>query len=108
MHLVCGLSLYRHNGKSVRIRKNYSTSNVKHNHKLFYGDLLSFIQVAATLCFYHFYFLLPFEDHLHHLLCFCSGIRTTDSSCCAKLCVLYQPEWYAYDPEDTVKLQMHI
>lgn len=48
MHLVSGLSR-RHNGKSMRIRKNYSTSSMKHNHKLFCGDLLSFIQVPATL-----------------------------------------------------------
>ncbi|XP_056896334.1 rho GTPase-activating protein 4a [Takifugu flavidus] len=37
----------RHNGKSLYIRKNYSTSNIKHNHKLFYGDLLSFIQASG-------------------------------------------------------------
>lgn len=55
VHLMCGLSLYRYNGKSVRIRKNYLTSNFKHNHKLFYGDLLSFIQVPATPFFFFFF-----------------------------------------------------
>uniref|UniRef100_H2UQB1 Rho GTPase activating protein 4a n=1 Tax=Takifugu rubripes TaxID=31033 RepID=H2UQB1_TAKRU len=32
---------------SLYIRKNYSTSSIKHNHKLFYGDLLSFIQASG-------------------------------------------------------------
>lgn len=45
---MCGPSLYRYNGKSVRIRKNYLNSNMKHNHKLFCGDLLSFIQVPSA------------------------------------------------------------
>uniref|UniRef100_H3DCA3 Rho GTPase activating protein 4a n=1 Tax=Tetraodon nigroviridis TaxID=99883 RepID=H3DCA3_TETNG len=47
VHVVCTLSLHRHSGKSVRIRKNYSTLNIKHNHKLFCGDLLSFIQASG-------------------------------------------------------------
>lgn len=92
VHVVCTLSLHRHSGKSVRIRKNYSTLNIKHNHKLFCGDLLSFIQVfllKKLVFIFSYYFLLAFVDQLHHLLCFCVGIRTTDSSCCAKLCVLY-------------------
>lgn len=60
----------------------------------------------AAFCFGFFYTLLAFEDPFHHCLCLCLGIRTTDSSCCAKLCVLYQPEWYARGPEDTVTMQM--
>lgn len=91
--------LYRHNGKSLYIRKNYSTSSIKHNHKLFHGDLLSFIQVLAatfgSFTFFNLYFysLLTFRIQLSDHLCFCSGIRTTDSRRCAKLCVLYQSEW---------------
>lgn len=34
----------RQNGKSMRVRKNQSSANLKHNHKLFSGDMLSFIQ----------------------------------------------------------------
>ncbi|XP_073325989.1 rho GTPase-activating protein 4-like isoform X1 [Pagrus major] len=37
----------RHNGMSVRIRKNHSSANLKHNHKLFNGDMLSFIQASG-------------------------------------------------------------
>ncbi|XP_035512822.1 rho GTPase-activating protein 4a isoform X2 [Morone saxatilis] len=37
----------RHNGKSVRIRKNHSSANLMHNHKLFNGDMLSFIQASG-------------------------------------------------------------
>ncbi|XP_050927160.1 LOW QUALITY PROTEIN: SLIT-ROBO Rho GTPase-activating protein 3-like [Lates calcarifer] len=34
----------RHNGKSMRVRKNHSSANLMHNHKLFSGDMLAFIQ----------------------------------------------------------------
>ncbi|KAM8754859.1 rho GTPase-activating protein 4a isoform 1-T4 [Acanthopagrus schlegelii] len=37
----------RHNGMSMRIRKNHSSANLKHNHKLFNGDMLSFIQASG-------------------------------------------------------------
>ncbi|XP_070766639.1 rho GTPase-activating protein 4-like [Enoplosus armatus] len=37
----------RHNGKSMRVRKNPSSSNLMHNHKLFNGDMLSFIQASG-------------------------------------------------------------
>ncbi|XP_028439048.1 rho GTPase-activating protein 4 isoform X2 [Perca flavescens] len=36
-----------HNGKSMRVRKNYSSANLMHNHKLFSGDMLSFIQASG-------------------------------------------------------------
>ncbi|XP_022597303.1 SLIT-ROBO Rho GTPase-activating protein 3-like [Seriola dumerili] len=37
----------RLNGKSLRIRKNHSSANLMHNHKLFSGDMLSFIQASG-------------------------------------------------------------
>ncbi|CAK6951409.1 rho GTPase-activating protein 4a [Scomber scombrus] len=37
----------RLNGKSMRVRKNHSSSNLIHNHKLFNGDMLSFIQASG-------------------------------------------------------------
>ncbi|XP_042347544.1 rho GTPase-activating protein 4-like isoform X2 [Plectropomus leopardus] len=37
----------RHNGKSMRIRRNHSSGNLLHNHKLFNGDMLSFIQASG-------------------------------------------------------------
>ncbi|GAA6222799.1 SLIT-ROBO Rho GTPase-activating protein 3-like [Lates japonicus] len=37
----------RHNGKSMRIRKNHSSANLMHNHKLFSGDMLAFIQASG-------------------------------------------------------------
>ncbi|XP_023283301.1 rho GTPase-activating protein 4-like isoform X3 [Seriola lalandi dorsalis] len=37
----------RLNGKSMRIRKNHSNANLMHNHKLFSGDMLSFIQASG-------------------------------------------------------------
>lgn len=37
----------RHNGKSMRLRKNHSSANLMHNHKLFNGDMLSFIQASG-------------------------------------------------------------
>ncbi|KAM3617597.1 uncharacterized protein V6R79_008700 [Siganus canaliculatus] len=37
----------RSSGKSVRGRRNYSSSNLTHNHKLFNGDMLSFIQASG-------------------------------------------------------------
>lgn len=37
----------RHSGKSMRIRKNHSSANLFHNHKLFKGDMLSFIQASG-------------------------------------------------------------
>ncbi|XP_055366519.1 SLIT-ROBO Rho GTPase-activating protein 3-like [Betta splendens] len=37
----------RHNGRSMRVRKNHSTTNLIHNHKLFNGDMLSFIQASG-------------------------------------------------------------
>uniref|UniRef100_UPI0037E8D195 rho GTPase-activating protein 4-like n=1 Tax=Semicossyphus pulcher TaxID=241346 RepID=UPI0037E8D195 len=37
----------RHNGQSVRIRKNHSSASLMHNHKLFNGDMLSFIQASG-------------------------------------------------------------
>lgn len=40
-----GILLCRHNGKSMRVRKMHSGANLI-NQKLFYGDMLSFIQVA--------------------------------------------------------------
>ncbi|KAA8591096.1 hypothetical protein FQN60_002039 [Etheostoma spectabile] len=36
-----------HNGKSMRVRKNYSSANLRHNYKLFSGDMLSFIQASG-------------------------------------------------------------
>ncbi|XP_030279240.1 rho GTPase-activating protein 4a [Sparus aurata] len=50
----------RQNGMSMRIRKNHSSANLNHNHKLFKGDMLSFIQasgqqipivVQSSICF---------------------------------------------------------
>lgn len=35
----------RSGGKSMHVRKNHSGSSLTHNHKLFSGDMLSFIQV---------------------------------------------------------------
>ncbi|KAI9530779.1 hypothetical protein NQZ68_000270 [Dissostichus eleginoides] len=37
----------RPNGKSMRVRRNHSSSNLLHNHKLFSGDMLSFIQASG-------------------------------------------------------------
>nr|XP_046252657.1 SLIT-ROBO Rho GTPase-activating protein 3-like [Scatophagus argus] len=37
----------RHIGKSLRVRKNPSSTNLMHNHKLFNGDMLSFIQASG-------------------------------------------------------------
>ncbi|KAK2851359.1 hypothetical protein Q5P01_007635 [Channa striata] len=37
----------RHNGKSIRVKKNYSSTNLMHNYKLFSGDMLSFIQASG-------------------------------------------------------------
>lgn len=37
----------RINGKSMRVRKNHSSTNLLHNHKLFNGDMLSFIQASG-------------------------------------------------------------
>ncbi|XP_040914385.1 rho GTPase-activating protein 4-like isoform X2 [Toxotes jaculatrix] len=37
----------RHIGKSMRVRKNHSSANLMHNHKLFGGDMLSFIQASG-------------------------------------------------------------
>uniref|UniRef100_G3P1E0 Rho GTPase activating protein 4a n=1 Tax=Gasterosteus aculeatus aculeatus TaxID=481459 RepID=G3P1E0_GASAC len=37
----------RHNGKMTRLRKNLSCANLIHNHKLFGGDMLSFIQASG-------------------------------------------------------------
>ncbi|KAM4562802.1 rho GTPase-activating protein 4a isoform 2-T2 [Odontesthes bonariensis] len=37
----------RHAGKSTRTRKNQSSTNLMHNHKLFSGDMLSFIQASG-------------------------------------------------------------
>ncbi|XP_076597059.1 rho GTPase-activating protein 4-like [Chaetodon auriga] len=37
----------RINGKSMRIRRNHSSANLLHNHKLFNGDMLSFIQASG-------------------------------------------------------------
>ncbi|XP_028265950.1 SLIT-ROBO Rho GTPase-activating protein 3-like [Parambassis ranga] len=37
----------RHTGKSVRVRKNPSSANLVHNHKLFNGDMLCFIQASG-------------------------------------------------------------
>ncbi|XP_040008476.1 rho GTPase-activating protein 4-like [Xiphias gladius] len=37
----------RHNGKSMRVRKNHSSVNLMHNSKLFTGDMLSFIQASG-------------------------------------------------------------
>uniref|UniRef100_A0A3Q1FDI3 Rho GTPase activating protein 4a n=1 Tax=Acanthochromis polyacanthus TaxID=80966 RepID=A0A3Q1FDI3_9TELE len=34
-------------GKSVRVRRNHSSANLLHNHKLFNGDMLSFIQASG-------------------------------------------------------------
>lgn len=47
----------------MRIRKNHSSSALTHNHKLFFGDMLSFIQVDPWLCHCFFFFI-------HQLLCF--------------------------------------
>ncbi|XP_037629957.1 rho GTPase-activating protein 4-like isoform X2 [Sebastes umbrosus] len=37
----------RHNGKALRFRKNHSSANLLHNHKLFGADMLSFIQASG-------------------------------------------------------------
>ncbi|KAM9350613.1 rho GTPase-activating protein 4a [Symphorus nematophorus] len=37
----------RNNGKSVRVRKNHSSASLVHNHKLFSGDMLSFIKASG-------------------------------------------------------------
>ncbi|KAL3064209.1 hypothetical protein OYC64_000484 [Pagothenia borchgrevinki] len=37
----------RPNGKSMRVRRNHSCANLLHNHKLFSGDMLSFIQASG-------------------------------------------------------------
>ncbi|AWP09648.1 putative rho GTPase-activating protein 4-like isoform 2 [Scophthalmus maximus] len=37
----------RHNGKSMRVRKNHSSTSLMHNHKLFSGDMLSFLQASG-------------------------------------------------------------
>lgn len=37
----------RYNGKYMRIKKNPSSANFMHNHKLFNGDMLSFIQASG-------------------------------------------------------------
>ncbi|KAF3860407.1 hypothetical protein F7725_000662 [Dissostichus mawsoni] len=37
----------RPNGKSMRVRRNHSSANLLHNHKLFSGDMLSFIQASG-------------------------------------------------------------
>ncbi|XP_062420463.1 rho GTPase-activating protein 4-like isoform X2 [Pungitius pungitius] len=37
----------RHNGKMTRLKKNLSSANLMHNHKLFGGDMLSFIQASG-------------------------------------------------------------
>ncbi|KAM9829098.1 rho GTPase-activating protein 4-like [Syngnathus typhle] len=37
----------RHHGKSPRVRKNPSSGNLVHNHKLFSGDMLSFLQASG-------------------------------------------------------------
>ncbi|KAF7660118.1 hypothetical protein LDENG_00287830 [Lucifuga dentata] len=37
----------RHNAKSMRVRKNHSNTSLTHNHKLFTGDILSFIQASG-------------------------------------------------------------
>ncbi|XP_054464658.1 rho GTPase-activating protein 4a isoform X2 [Anoplopoma fimbria] len=58
----------RHNGKSMRVRKNHSSANLLHNQKLFSGDMLSFIQasgqqipivVESCICFIN-------QNGLHH------------------------------------------
>ncbi|KAM6981758.1 rho GTPase-activating protein 4a isoform 1-T1 [Tautogolabrus adspersus] len=35
------------NGQSMRVRKNHSSANLMHNHKLFKGDMLSFIKASG-------------------------------------------------------------
>lgn len=37
----------RHSGKSMRVRKINSSASLTHNHKLFNGDMLSFIQASG-------------------------------------------------------------
>ncbi|XP_008411816.1 rho GTPase-activating protein 4a isoform X1 [Poecilia reticulata] len=37
----------RFSGKSLRMRKNHSSANLIHNHKLFSGDMLSFIKASG-------------------------------------------------------------
>ncbi|TMS16376.1 Rho GTPase-activating protein 4 [Larimichthys crocea] len=37
----------RYSEKSMRIRKNHSSANLMHNHKLFNGDMLSFIKASG-------------------------------------------------------------
>ncbi|XP_071775942.2 rho GTPase-activating protein 4-like isoform X2 [Centroberyx gerrardi] len=37
----------RYNTKSMRVRRNHSGANLTHNHKLFNGDMLSFIQASG-------------------------------------------------------------
>uniref|UniRef100_A0A096M0W5 Rho GTPase activating protein 4a n=1 Tax=Poecilia formosa TaxID=48698 RepID=A0A096M0W5_POEFO len=39
--------VYWFSGKSLRIRKNHSSANLIHNHKLFSGDMLSFIKASG-------------------------------------------------------------
>lgn len=45
----CIVELCRLGGKAVRIKKNHSSGSLIHNHKLFCGDMLSFIQVDPRL-----------------------------------------------------------
>lgn len=40
----------------MRIRKNHSSGAFTHNHKLFSGDMLSFIQVDPWLCVLSLFF----------------------------------------------------
>lgn len=66
LSLHYGIWLCRHNGKSMRVRRNHSSANLMHNHKLFNGDMLSFIKVLYLpsqlhlFLFQHFSFLLFF------------------------------------------------
>lgn len=109
-----GMLLCRPNGKSTRVRRNHSSANLLHNHKVFSGDMLSFIQVA-------FIFIIITPSHFHlalwqrqknqtfwfsysslHLFLFIlSGIRTADSNSCGKLHSLYQPQWWVFKMERT-------
>lgn len=102
----CGMLLRRPNGKSTRVRRNHSNANLLHNHKVFSGDMLSFIQVAfifINITPSHFHLALwqrqkkqtfCFSNSSLHL--FLSGIRTADSNSCGKLHSLYQPQWWVF------------
>lgn len=86
---ICVVELCRLGGKALRFKKNHSSGNLIHNHKLFCGNMLSFIQVDSRL----FYFLNLFFFSLFYSLRGFSrpGFGTAGSSHCSELHLLHQP-----------------